>query len=143
MEVIKNIVYKDKITYDAETKDPSTLYIVNDSKLQIYFRGMKLYNVIYQDSLPENLSQNCFYVIDDCLYYSGDDGKTIFKLFDSSVTGILKVDDSVRFLYKDGSYSDAIAVDQNCNMYPESVRSQVVDKVGEIDLTINWNEWGG
>lgn len=143
MEVIKSIVYQDKNAYDSEIKDPSTLYIVNDSTLSLYFRGMRLKNVVYQESFPDNLSPDCFYIVNDCLYYVGEDRKTIFKLFDSKVVDIVKTGDTTKFIYKDGSQSTAVTVDSDYRICSEDVRSYIIDRVGEIDLTVDWDKWGG
>ena len=85
----------------------------------------------------------CKYVVDNCLYYVGKDRKTIFKLFDSKVSEIVKSGNNVKFVYQDGSESSAITVDKDYNIYPEEVRSQILSQVGEIDLTIDWDKWGG
>ena len=144
MEVIKSIVYQDKDTYSRETKDPSTLYLVEDNSfLNVYFREMKLENVVYQELLPDSPCPDCFYVVDNCLYYVGKDRKTIFKLFDSKVSEIVKSGNNVKFVHQDGSESSAITVDKDYNIYPEEVRSQILSQVGEIDLTIDWDKWGG
>lgn len=143
MEFIKSIVYTDKESYDSETKDSSTLYVVNESnKISLYFRSLKLENVVYSDDLPEEFSPDCFYVIKDCLYYSFNN-KTVVKLFDSKVTKIVKSEDKVEFTYSDGSKSLAVWTDSSNAIYPNEVRSQIVSQVGEVDLVPEWDKWGG
>lgn len=142
MEVINSIVYIDPDSYNELVKDPFTLYLVSSSTLVLYFREMKLSNVVYSEVPSTDPSPDCFYISDNCLYYVCSDQKTIFKLFDSTIAGINKLDDRVELDLNNGSKRSAVTIDENYDIYPEKVRSQIISKVGDIDLTVDWDKWG-
>lgn len=150
MTSIISVVYQDLETYNNSSHDESTLYLVEDQSLKIYFRDTQVSNVIESNEVPSSgLLPRCFYLVNSSLitrlyysFYSQVEGTVVLvPLFDSTVSAISSSSGVAVLTETSGNQVFLVSVGQDNRLVPETVHSQVVESIGEVDLRPSWNIW--
>lgn len=144
-----NIRYVDQETYQSGTHDPNILYVVDYlTRIGIYFKDKEVSNVYECTELPDiNLAvPGSLYLlksdIQQCIYYccDYDEHTEYLPLFDSTISDISVNNEQTSITTVSGTKT-VITLDENNMLVPSTVRSQVTNMIGDIDLRPKWVLW--